>query len=58
MALEQDFGQRISRIEERLQHVATKEDLANLKADLIKWMVIAMVLWSGVLIAALRFIPA
>ena len=43
------------------EHLATKADIAelrtdiaNLKADLIKWMILAMAIWGGVIIAALR----
>ena len=31
--------ERLSRLEGAYEHLATKSDLANLKADLIKWMV-------------------
>jgi hypothetical protein len=34
-----------------------KSETAHLKADLIKWMVIAMAVWGGLLIGAMRFIP-
>ena len=30
---------RLTRIESTLPHLATKADLANLKAELVKWMV-------------------
>ncbi len=58
----------VSGLESAYAHLATKADLADLKgelksdiahlkADLIKWMVIAMAVWGGVLIGAMRFIP-
>lgn len=60
--------ERLSGLESAYDHLATKADLAdlkgelktdiaNLKADLIKWMIIAMAVWGGVLIGAMRFIP-
>ncbi|MCY4435849.1 MAG: hypothetical protein OXE05_00770 [Chloroflexi bacterium] len=60
--------ERLSGLESAYAHLATKADLAdlkgelksdiaNLKADLIKWMVIAMAVWGGVLIGAMQFIP-
>ncbi|MDE2815940.1 MAG: hypothetical protein OXM03_08650 [Chloroflexota bacterium] len=60
--------ERLSSLESAYDHLATKADLAdlkgelktdiaNLKADLIKWMIIAMAVWGGVLIGAMRFIP-
>lgn len=60
--------ERLSGLESAYDHLATKADLAdlkgelktdiaNLKADLIKWMIIAMAVWGGVLIGTMRFIP-
>lgn len=60
--------ERLSGLESAYDHLATKADLAdlkgelktdiaNLKADLIKWMIIAMAFWGGVLIGAMQFIP-
>ncbi len=60
--------ERLSGLESAYDHLATKADLAdlkgelktdiaNLKADLIKWMIIAMAVWGGVLIGAMQFIP-
>lgn len=60
--------ERLSVLESAYDHLATKADLvdlkgelktdiANLKADLIKWMIIAMAVWCGVLIGTMRFIP-
>ena len=37
-----------------LRHYATKEDLANMKADLIKWMVGSMLGFAG-LVSAVVF---
>lgn len=34
-----DIERRLTQIESTLPHLATKADLANLKAELIKWMV-------------------
>ena len=60
--------ERLSGLESAYAHLATKADLADLKgemkseiahlkADLIKWMDIAMAVWGGVLIGAMQFIP-
>lgn len=60
--------ERLSGLESAYDHLATKADvadlkgelktdIANLKADLIKWMIIAMAVWGGVLIGAMQFIP-
>jgi len=35
--------ERLSRLEGGYEHLATKADLANLKADLLKWMVGMMI---------------
>ncbi len=58
----------VSGLESAYAHLATKadvadlkgelkSDIANLKADLIKCMVIALAVWGGVLIGAIQFIP-
>lgn len=38
--------ERLSRLEGGYEHLATKADLANLKADLIKW-------WGGMVIGGM-----
>ena len=38
--------ERLSRLEGGYEHLATKADLANLKADLIKW-------WGGMIIGGM-----
>ena len=35
--------ERLARLEGGYEHLATKADLANLKADLLKWMVGMMI---------------
>ena len=39
MATVEEISNRVSRLEGAYDHLATKVDLANLKADLIPWMV-------------------
>ena len=39
------------------EHLATKEDLAEVKADLIKWMVGALIAQGGVIVALLKLLP-
>ena len=52
--------QRVSRLEGAYDHLATKADLAEMKADLIKWMagwtLGGMAAISAVVIAMLRFL--
>ena len=48
--------QRVSYVEGRLESLATKEDVANVKADLIKWMVVVQFLGLGAVAAIMRFI--
>ena len=38
--------ERLSRLEAGYEHLATKADLANLKADLIKW-------WGGMIVGGM-----
>ena len=38
--------ERLSRLEGGYEHLATKADLANLKADLIKW-------WGGMIVGGM-----
>ena len=39
------------------EHLATKGDLAEVKADLIKWMVGALIAQGGVIVALLKLLP-
>ncbi len=49
--------ERLSRLEGGFEHLATKADIAHLKADLIKWMVIALAVWGSVLVGAMKLLP-
>ncbi len=52
--------QRVSRLEGAYDHLATKADLADMKAELIKWMagwtLGGMAAISAVVIAMLRYL--
>ena len=57
------LDQRVSRLEGSLEHLATKADLANLKADLLKemsnhlrWMIGLQLLGLAAIAAILRFL--
>jgi len=39
-----------------MQHVATKEDLANLRADIFKWAVPILVAQAGLIVALIKFL--
>ena len=52
MATVEEISNRVSRLEGAYDHLATKADLANLKADLIKWMVGTLVVGMAVAVAA------
>ncbi len=39
------------------EHLATREDLAEVKSDLIKWMVGALIAQGGVIVALLKLLP-
>lgn len=45
---------RVSRLEERVNHLATKADLADLKASLVKWFVVTGIGVAGVIVAAMK----
>ena len=47
--------QRVSYLEGRLESLATKEDVANAKTDVIKWMVAIQFLGLGAVAAVMRF---
>lgn len=54
---------RLSRLEGGYEHLATKADVANLKADirdlenrLIRWMIGGMAVWSAIVISALQLL--
>ena len=52
MATVEEISNRVSRLEGAYDHLATKADLANLKADLIKWMVGTLVVGMAAAVAA------
>ena len=52
MATVEEISNRVSRLEGAYDHLATKADLANLKADLIKWMVGTLVEGMAAAVAA------
>ena len=39
-----------------LEHVATKEDLANLRADIFKWSVPILVAQAGLIVALVKYL--
>ena len=49
-----NFESRLSTLEERSASQATKEDLANLKADLIKWFIGTQIALAALIIYLLR----
>ena len=48
--------QRVSYIEGKLDSLATKEDVANLKADMLKWLVIVQFGGLSAVAAIMRFV--
>ncbi len=48
------FESRLSTLEERSKNNATKEDLANLKADIIKWFLGIQISLAALLIYLLQ----
>ena len=52
MATVEEISNRVSRLKAAYDHLATKADLANLKADLIKWMVGTLVVGMAAAVAA------
>ena len=52
MATVEEISNRVSRLKAAYDHLATKADLANLKADLIKWMVGTLVVGMVAAVAA------
>ncbi len=55
--------ERLSHLGGGYEHLATKADVANLKADfrdlenrLIRWMIGGMAVWSAVVISALQLL--
>ncbi len=55
--------ERLSHLEGGYEHLATKADVANLKADirdlenrLIRWMIGGMAVWSAIVISALQLL--
>lgn len=48
------YESRLSALEERSNSQATKEDLANLKADLIKWFIGTQIALAALIIYLLQ----
>ena len=48
------YERRLSALEERSNSQATKEDLANLKADLIKWFIGTQIVLAALIIYLLQ----
>ncbi len=48
------YESRLSALEERSSSQATKEDLANLKADLIKWFIGTQIALAALIIYLLQ----
>ena len=48
------FENHLSKLEERSNSQATKEDLANLKADLIKWFIGTQIALAALVIFLLQ----
>ena len=59
LATKEDLRHEISDVRKDLQRVEDRFDtkLANLKFDLIKWMIGLLVAQTGLLLAVLRFFP-
>ena len=49
-----NYERRLSALEERSNSQATKEDLANLKADLIKWFIGTQIALAALIIYLLQ----
>jgi hypothetical protein len=49
-----NYESRLSALEERSTSQATKEDLANLKADLIKWFIGTQIALAALIIYLLQ----
>jgi len=49
-----NYESRLSALEERSSSQATKEDLANLKADLIKWFIGTQIALAALIIYLLQ----
>lgn len=49
-----NYESRLSALEERSNNQATKEDLANLKADLIKWFIGTQIALAALIIYLLQ----
>ena len=45
------------RVDERLRHMATKADLADLKVWMLKTMVTTMIGFGALIVAAIRLLP-
>ena len=45
------------RVDERLEHVATKADLADLKVWMLKTMITSMIGFGALIVAAIRLLP-
>lgn len=45
------------RVDERLRHMATKADLADLKVWMVKTMITTMIGFGALIVAAIRLLP-
>lgn len=55
-AFRQEVGERFARIETRLDHTATKADLADMKADMVKWIVGTAIALGATAITVMTFV--
>lgn len=51
-----DARERLARIEVRLEHTATKDDVARLESTLLKWFVTTAIALTGLAFAAAKLI--
>lgn len=51
-----DAKQRLVRIESKLDHMATKAELADMKADLVKWIVGTAIALGSTAIVVMTFV--
>lgn len=52
----QDARERLTRIETKLDHSATKADLADMKADMVKWIVGTAIALGSAAIVVMTFV--
>lgn len=51
-----EVGSRFARVETRLDHMATKADLAEMKADMVKWIVGTAIALGATAITVMTFV--